>query len=48
MSARGFLLRIQDDEDDSFDLPDRRPLSPNIIVSRADYFSPIQGGEDCV
>lgn len=37
MSARGFLLRI--DQDDSFDLPELRPRSPNIIISRSDYFA---------
>lgn len=36
MSSRGFLLRIPDD--DSFDQPDIRSLSPNILVSRSDFF----------
>lgn len=36
MSSRGFLLRTH--EDDSFDQPELRPLSPNIIVSRSDFF----------
>lgn len=33
MSSRGFLLRMPDD--DSFD----QPLSPNIVISRSDYFA---------
>lgn len=42
MSSRGFLLQVHDD--DSFDQPvEIRPLSPNIIVTRGDYF---EGGFD--
>ena len=37
MSSRGFLLRMHDD--DPFDASNRQPLSPNIVVSRSDYFS---------
>lgn len=37
MSSRGFLLRTL--EDDSFDQPELRPLSPNIVVSRSDFFN---------
>lgn len=37
MSARGFLLTIHDD--DSFDEPVIRPISPNIIISRSDFFA---------
>lgn len=43
MSSRGFLLRIHDD--DSYDQPEMRPLSPNIIVSRSDYFAAREEGE---
>lgn len=46
MSSRGFLLRAHDD--DSFDQPELRPLSPKIIVSRSDYFAAREGGENCV
>lgn len=37
MSSRGFLLRMHDD--DSFDQANRQPLSPNIVISRSDYFA---------
>lgn len=40
MSSRGFLLLAHDD--DSFDQPDIRALSPSIVISRSDFF---QGGE---
>lgn len=43
MSSRGFLLRMPDD--DLYDQPDRRPLSPNIIVSRSDFFDAQDGGK---
>lgn len=43
MSSRGFLLRIHDD--DSFDQPEMRPLSPNIIISRSEYFAAREEGE---
>lgn len=46
MSSRGFLLRTH--EDDSFDQPEMRPLSPNIIVSRADFFAAQEEGEKIV
>ena len=36
MSARGFLLRMPDD--DLYD-PEMRPISPNIIISRSDFFA---------
>ena len=42
MSARGFLLAIHDD--DSFDQPVMRPISPNIIISRSDFFAATGGG----
>lgn len=47
MSSRGFLLRTHDD--DSFDQPDIRALSPSIVISRSDFFSGDLGGErkDC-
>lgn len=35
MSSRGFLLRMPDD--DLYD-PELRPISPNIIISRSEYF----------
>lgn len=44
MSSRGFLLRAIDD--DPFDLtPEFRPISPNIIISRSDYFAARAEGE---
>lgn len=43
MSSRGFLLRMPDD-DDSYD-PKMRPISPNIIISRSEYFAAQEGGE---
>lgn len=43
MSSRGFLLRTHDD--DSFDQHDMRPLSPNIIVSRRDFFTVHDSGK---
>lgn len=43
MSSRGFLLSMHDD--DSYDQPDLRPLSPNIIISRSDYFAATEGGK---
>ena len=42
MSSRGFLLRMHDD--DSYEA-DRLPLSPNIVVSRADFFDAQEGGK---
>lgn len=42
MSARGFLIAIHDD--DSFDQPVIRPISPNIIISRSDFFAAREGG----
>lgn len=42
MSSRGFLLRMPDD--DSYDL-EMRPISPNIIISRSEYFAAQDGGE---
>lgn len=46
MSSRGFLLRPSDD-DDSYDLnlAEFRPISPNIIISRNDYFAARDEGE---
>lgn len=44
MSSRGFLLRMHDD--DSFDQTERRPLSPNIIVSRPDFFAAQDGDSE--
>lgn len=44
MSSRGFILRMPDD-DDSFDLASRQALSPNIVISRTDYFA-ARGDED--
>lgn len=32
-------------DDDLYDQPDRRPLSPNIIVSRSDFFDAQDGGK---
>lgn len=43
MSSRGFLLRMPDD--DSYD-PDMRPISPNIIISRSEYFAAQEEGEE--
>lgn len=43
MSARGFLLAIHDD--DSFDQPVMRPISPNITISRSDFFHATEGGK---
>ena len=43
MSSRGFILRMPDD--DSFDLASRQALSPNIVISRSDYFA-AKGDED--
>lgn len=47
MSSRGFLLRTHDD--DSFDQPEIRQLSPSIVISRSDFFTGDSGGEttDC-
>lgn len=42
MSSRGFLVRISDESADDFNR--RQPLSPNIVVSRSDYFAAIEDG----
>ncbi|KAG5684191.1 hypothetical protein PVAND_013431 [Polypedilum vanderplanki] len=44
MSSRGFLLRMHDD--DSLEPIERRPLSPNIIISRQDYFTAREGDSE--
>jgi hypothetical protein len=33
--------------DDSLDQPERQPISPNIIISRTDYFAAKDGGKKC-
>lgn len=43
MSSRGILLRMPDD--DCYDQLERQPISPNIIISRQDYFAAKDGGK---